>query len=289
MWFLLSCAAAFSNASYSVGIKFLPRYSGLEIAAISHIICGFIALLTFLYLGLEIPETSNFLIPAFITVMLNIIAVILLFRAISESEISISLPFLSLTPILTAVLAFAMRGETLSVIALIGLIMIVAGTFTIEAKTLKDFMSFGGVRVFQNKGVILVSIVAVLFGISSVFDKDATLASDPLTFSTASLMARGIFFFVAGTILITRAHDKAQIPIWHFMLFTVMGVLLFTELLSQMWALTDTMVANVIAVKRLSMLITSVAGFMIFKEAFTYARASGIALMVCGSVIIYYG
>ncbi len=96
MWFLLSCGAAFSNAGYSVGVKFLPRYSGLEIAAISHIICAVIALIIFLSFGLKIPVDAEFLIPASITTLLNIVAAVLLFTAISRSEISISLPFLSL-------------------------------------------------------------------------------------------------------------------------------------------------------------------------------------------------
>ncbi len=182
-----------------------------------------------------------------------------------------------------------MRGEVLTELEFIGLIMIVSGTFTIEAKTAKDFLFLGGVRVFRNKGVVLISIVAILFGLSSVFDKNATMASDPLTFSTLTLVARGVFFLLVVIMLINKSTHSYSITRKQVLLFVGMGVLLFTELLTQMWALTDTMVANVIAVKRLGMLITSIAGFVIFQEKFTYARATGIGMMISGSVLIYYG
>lgn len=289
MWFVLSCAAAVSNAGYSVGVKFLPRYSGLEIATVSHIICGLLALIMFMRLGLSVPTDRAFLFPAISTIILNIIAAILLFTAIARSEISISLPFLSLTPILTAGLAYLMRGELLTPVEIAGLILIVSGTFTIEARTARDFLYLGGARVFRNRGVILVSIVAVIFGLSSVFDKNATLASDPMTFSTFSLAARGVFFLLLAFVLISRGANSHSVNKWHMLLFAGMGILMFTELLTQMWALTDAMVANVIAVKRLGMLVTSVAGFVVFKEKFTYARAAGIGMMISGSILIYYG
>ena len=289
MWFLLSSIAALSNAGHSIGIKLLPRYTGLEIACLSHIVCGVIAFAFFFAFNLTIPTTADFIIPASATVVLNIIAVILLFIAISRSEISISLPFLSITPAITALLAYLMRGEVLSTLTVTGILMIIAGTFAIDSKSKIDFATFGGLRVFQDKGVQLVCIVALLFSLSSVYDKNASEASDPLTFSTISLIARGLFFAALTLWLAQRKTaltPQSKNEAWILLLI---GTLLFLELLSQIYALLYIEVAPVIAVKRLSLVVTTLAGFLYFKETYTHGRLSGAIIMIIGSVVIYFG
>lgn len=289
MWFLFSVVSAISNAGFAVGVKLLPRFGGMGIAVVTHVIAGILGLLLFFLVGLSLPLTADFIYPATMTVILNVIACIILFSAIANSAISVSLPFLSITPVLTALLAFVMRGEALSLLAVTGILMVVAGAFMIEAKNPRDFLLLGGGRVFREPGVLAVCLVAVIFGLSSVYDKDAMLASDPETFVSVSFMARGVIFAILLFFLASLRSRLASITGKEGMLFAVMGILLVAELLAQAEALTGAMVANVVAVKRLSMLVTTFTGFWFFREPFTHARLAGVVVMVVGSVVIYFG
>ncbi len=289
MWFLFSVISAVSNAGFAVGVKLLPRFGGMGIAVVTHVIAGILGVLLFVTFGLSVPLTADFIYPATMTVILNVVACIILFSAIANSAISVSLPFLSITPVLTALLAFVMRGEALSLLAVTGILMVVAGTFMIEAKNPRDFLLLGGGRVFQEPGVLAVCLVAVIFGLSSVYDKDAMLASDPVTFVSVSFVARGVIFAALLFFLASLRSRLASITGKEGLMFVVMGVLLVAELLAQAEALTGAMVANVVAVKRLSMLVTTFTGFWFFREPFTWARLSGVVVMVVGSVVIYFG
>lgn len=292
LWFNLSLLSATAKGSNQAITKSLTRnFSVLEIAAFGQMAAAILIFPLIFFPGIvDVPGNVSFHKNAFATISLNFIAIILLVEAIRRSDLSYAMPFLGLTPVFSIFMGRILRDEVISVPGVLGILIIFLGAFSLDAKSLQDWATLGGKRIFRDKGVRLVIIVAFIYSVSSVYDKSATLLSDPYTFVwySANIRAAVIIIFLYGTRL-TSSTAKANNTLspLHFFLFTLLGVTFLAESLSQMFALQTGLVAFVIAIKRLSILMTSLAGMIIFKEVFCRARMVGAVLIVTGAGVIY--
>lgn len=288
MWFTLSLLSAASKAAYSIAAKGLKDYRVLEITTYSHIVCGLCLAPLILFADIHIPLNSAFMVPAWITTLINVVAFLLLFLAIKISDLSRCMPFLSLTPVFTIVSAYLIRGEMVSSSSIFGIFLITFVAMTIDAKSSRDFVLLGGKRIFQDKGVLLIMLVALLYSLSIVYDKNATLASDPLSFTFFTLEARMITFLLLTFGFVAFYSEPLTVPSQpQSVLIFIMGFTLFTEAIFQMQALQTGYVSEVIAIKRASVLMTSLFGFALFTEQFTVFRLIGALLMILGAAVIY--
>jgi drug/metabolite transporter (DMT)-like permease len=292
LWFYLSVLSATAKAANQAATKTLTKtYSVLAIAAFGQLAAGITVFPLILVPGfVAIPGDIAFHRAALVTISLNIAAILLLVEAIRRSELSYALPFLGLTPVFTILMAWILRGEVIGVAGVLGILLVFLGTMSIDAGSLLDWAKLGGKRIFRDKGVRLVVSVALIYSISSVYDKSATLLSDPYTFVWYSAVIRAaallILFYGRRRLLGVDKRVGAVRPV-HILLFAFLGVTFVAEALFQMGALQSGPVAFVIAIKRLSILITSLAGVLVFKEAFSRARLAGAVLILAGVTVIY--
>lgn len=293
LWFNVSLAAAASKAANQAITKTLTRdFSVLQTAACGQLAAALLILpLIFIPDIITIPVGFPFHQAAFATIALNILAILLLVEAIRSSDLSHALPFLGLTPVFSIFTAWFLRGEVVSPGGMLGIAIIFAGAFGIDATSWRDWVTLGGRRIFRDRGVQLVVIVAFIYSISSVYDKTATLLSDPFTFVWYSAVIRAVLLtaFLYGSSLTSKKTETVKgLSPQQFFLFLLMGVTFLAEALFQMYALQIGAVAFVIAIKRLSILMTSLIGMIIYGESFSGARLAGAALIVAGAVIIYF-
>ena len=192
LWFYLSALSAASKAANQAVTKTLIKdFSVLTVAAYGQLAMGILIFpLIFISGIINIPSTLPFHKAAAVTIGINIGAIILLIEAIKRSDLSYALPFLGLTPVFTVVTGFVLRGEMISTNGIIGIFLVFLGTMGIDTISVKDWATLGGKRIFKDKGVLLVISVALLYSISSVYDKTATLLSDPYTFVWYSAIIR---------------------------------------------------------------------------------------------------
>lgn len=292
LWFNLSLASAVAKAANQAVTKTLTRdFSVLQTAAYGQLAAGaFILPLIFFSGCIDLPADSSFHQAAFTTISLNIVAILLLVEAIRTSDLSYALPFLGLTPVISIFSGWLLRGEVMSAAGILGIVMVFLGAFSIDAKSWHDWTTLGGRRIFRDNGVQLVLIVAFLYSVSSVYDKTATLLSDPRTFVWYSTVIRAaiLLIFLCGKNMLSNTAKKPhRHRLKHFLLFTFLGITFLVEALSQMFALQTGLVAFVIAIKRLSILMTSLAGMLVFREMFSRARLAGAGLIVAGAMLIY--
>ena len=85
-----------------------------------------------------------------------------------------------------------LRGEQATVSGVVGIVVLLIGAFALGAKSLRDFFNFGGHRVIHDKAVRLVIVAAAIYAISSVYDKSATLHSDPMSYVWYSTIWRAV-------------------------------------------------------------------------------------------------
>jgi drug/metabolite transporter (DMT)-like permease len=134
----------------------------------------------------------------------------------------------------------------------------------------------------RNPGSRLMLCVAFIWSITSNFDKIGVINSSPLfwAFSLFAVIAAGMvpFVFRRGRGL------KPLLAQWQLM--GVTGGFNAIAVTFQMWALTMAPVAQVIAVKRMSALLSVLFGHFFFGEKGLRSRLIGAAIMVSGVVIM---
>jgi|GEM_PF-1826332 len=287
LWFILAVGSAFSKSASQILTKQLKDVGTLQLAAYSHIFSALIILPLFGWI--EIPTSQAFWIPTLLSTIMNVVAILLLIHAIKISELSYSIPFLSLTPVFAIAVAYLARSEEISLLSSTGILLIVFGAFTIDTSSLKDVLQFGGRRVFRDKGVQYIIIVALIYSISSVCDKSATVASSPLTYVWIFTYTRAIIFAIMLIWQYRNAsspHTKLKLNTFSILFF--IGAIYFLEAIFQMLAFNHGNVAETIGVKRLSILFTSLSGFVMFKEKFSFSKIVGALTLVLGSIVIYH-
>ncbi|MEL7352169.1 MAG: DMT family transporter [Cyanobacteria bacterium P01_A01_bin.116] len=145
----------------------------------------------------------------------------------------------------------------------------------------------------RNPGSRLMLCVAFIWSITSNFDKIGVVNSSPLFWAIAlfSVIALGMVPFVFLPFVVSKNHRKFKgNPIeplranWRILGIT--GGFNAIAITFQMLALTLAPVAQVIAVKRMSALLSVLFGHFFFGEKGLKSRLVGAAVMVSGVVIM---
>jgi len=307
LWFpLASLGAACDGAYYIVIKRMLATMDRYVLAAGGYLTTGL--LLFFLALVRGIPPVGIDLFPAIAaTTALNIVATMLVFQALSTTDISLAVPMISFTPIFLIATSFLLLGEVPTPLGIAGICVIVAGSYflnlSMSHKKLLDPLT----AILKNRGTASMLIVAFLYSVSLNFDKMVVLNSDPVFGSAFVCLLLGVSFFLIGqaSVLHERREKRGagytnklepspEVSPSGIMApyltggtaFLVIGALLTIESVAINSAFTLQIVPYVIAIKRMSIIITVVYGTMIAAEGEVYRRLAGAGLMVAGATII---
>lgn len=239
-----------------------------------------------LSLLIPLPELDNKFYLAFISAIpLEIITVFLYVKAIKSSPLNLTLPFLSLTPLFLTFVSLLVVGERVSLVGLIGIVMIVVGGYTLHYEKRQSGILEPFRAIPKEKGSLLMIIVAFIYSFTSSLGKVAIEHSSPLFF--------GMSYFLVLTVgsaplslytgrknlkdFISRGiHWKLSVPGFFYALMVVFHML----------AMDLTKVAYMISVKRLSLIIGIIYGYILFREERFRQRLLGAVIMLMGFIII---
>lgn len=239
-----------------------------------------------LFFLIPLPTLDKKFYMAFLSALpIEIITVFLYVRAIKLSPLNLTLPFLSLTPLFLTFVSYIIAGERVSLEGLAGIVLIVVGGYALNVDKSLSGLS-GPIRaMFREKGSILMIIVAFLYSFTSSLGKVALEHSSPLFF--------GISYFFILTI------SSAPPSIWMgrrslrdflsrrvYWRLLLPGLLYGLMVIFHMLALDLTKVAYMISVKRLSLIIGVIYGYVFFKEERFGQRLFGTILMLTGFIIL---
>jgi uncharacterized membrane protein len=124
--------------------------------------------------------------------------------------------------------------------------------------------------------------VAFIWSIAANIDKVGVLHSSPLAWILVADTVTALFM----TPLVLWQVGKVSEVGRGFRYLIVIGLLSTLVSLSQMTAITMTLVAYVIAVKRTSVIMSVLSGALIFKEQGLRERLLGVVIMIAGVVFI---
>jgi len=288
LWFPLTLFCAFSLAtSDALTKKALADHNEYLIAWLRLLLALPFLLAPLLFI--QIPSLGKDFFPAILIALpLETAATLFYIRALKVSPLSLTLPFLALTPVFLLIIPFLLLGEKISLAGGIGILLIAVGSYSLNlGETRKGILApFRAIR--RERGALYMIVVAFLYSITSTLSKKAIAASSPLFFAACYYPAV-VIMLTPFTIYYGRQELKGLVK--NNALKSALFPALFYALMliAHMLAISMAQVAYMISVKRLSLLIGVFYGHLLFKEKGIRERPLGTVLMLLGVVLITLG
>lgn len=291
LWLLFSLICAFFFAVFHIVSKKVVKDIKSEYLAISLILLdAIIALPIVIILWPKFDFNLHSMLGILVVGLIMCITRFLYMRSVQLGDISKTVPLLSLTPLVTVPIALFLVREMPSDFGFVGILIIVVGAYILNIKKFSEtkiLMPFKA--IFRSKASFYMLIVAILYGIGSSFDKFTINHSGVLfrlfLWSYFALVFQAIFL-----VLKDRQNFLPEIKKIYATKFKGLLLLVLLEFLvfsTQVVALSMTLTAYVIAVKRISAIFAVVFAYFIFKEKKNFlTNLAGTALLVVGVLLL---
>lgn len=233
---------------------------------------------------IEIPELNR---PFYLALIaggsLNALSLILYMRAIRISELSVTIPMITFTPMFLLFTSPVMVGEYPSTTGIFGVLLIVFGSYMLNIKQRNEGFLAPFKALLKDTGPRLMLLVAFIWSFTSNIDKIGVQNSSPLfwSISITSFLAVALF----PPMLIYSKQSARQV--FKKAKFLVpLGLFNALTLVTQMIAINFVFVAYVISIKRGSAILSVVWGYLFFNEKGLKERLIGVIIMVAGVFLI---
>jgi drug/metabolite transporter (DMT)-like permease len=282
-WFILALSTAvFVSTGDTLLKKYFGRFSPREMAVVQSLYSLPLALVAFLFVPVpELDATFWFLFA--VLVPLDVTAFYLYMKAIRSSPLSLSIPFLSFTPVFMVFTGFLVLGEMPNRFGLGGILMVVAGSYILHVSKIKEGYLAPFKAIFGEQGSWVMVLVSLMFSVMAVLGKKAILHSSPIFFGFMFLISLDIV-----TLILFPFFGKIQ---WKglFNMYVPgawVGVMLFFHVLCHTLAIHMVEAVYMISVKRMSILFSVFLGWFILQETDIRHRFMGACLMFLGVLTI---
>lgn len=285
LWIVLSLLSAFSLATSDALTKRTLERGNEYLVAWFRLFFA-LPLLIALLIFLPWPDLDSQFFMAFVIALpLEILSVILYIKALKLSPLSLTLPFLSLTPVFAIIISYAILGEMVSLQGLTGILFLAAGSYVLHYHEFRKGMLNPIKAIAKEKGSVLMILVAFIYSITSSFGKMAIQHSSPLFFGALYVVVLTIFF---GPVAFWKGrHDiKNVVKNKYCRRLAVPGIFYAIMVASHMTAISLTNVAYMISLKRTSVVIGVLYGYLLFREQNIKERLAGAIIMSFGFVLI---
>ena len=280
-WLFLSFfAAIFEGIKYLYAKKLTKNFDefllGLSVS-LAVVIC----LAPFVIFN-GVPDLGDrFFISLIITGTINAITLVLILKALKTTDLSLVVPILSLSPVFLLLTSPVIVGEIPSLSGLIGVLVVLSGTYVLNFKNGINFQPF--LQIIRNKGQRMIVVVTILWAISSNFYKIGMQNSSPLFFILALNIFISIFLLPINLkkkrFLIIKNNWKILLPL---------GVLSAGTAIFQWNAVNLNLIVYVLSIKRLSIVISILGAYIFFKEKNSIQRIIATVIILIGVLVITF-
>jgi drug/metabolite transporter (DMT)-like permease len=286
-WFSLTLLSAFSLATAdAITKRYLSDYHAGQMTLVRFGVTGLLLLPLLLMQPWPSPPASFW---GWIALLLpiEILAMWLYMKAIRDSPLSLTLPYLAFTPVFNVVTAYALLGETVTPLRFAGIILVVCGAWLLNLNARHDGRGPAFLAPFRaivrERGSRLMLAVAALYSLTSVMGKGALQYVTPAFF--------GPFYFVllgAAAVLLFASRDirRWRVLARHPWAPLLVGMFMSVMVLAHFYAIAHVEVAYMIAVKRTSLLFGMLYGAWLFGERDLRRNLASGTLMVAGVYLI---
>ena len=115
---------------------------------------------------------TPYLLPGIILVIMGLLSALLFLKAIRQSELSLTIPLLSLSPMFSSLFSFFFLNEKLLNIQYLGIFLIILGTLILYSKklTLNEILQSFKIILTNNSAKLMV-LVSIIWSLTPVLDK----------------------------------------------------------------------------------------------------------------------
>jgi uncharacterized membrane protein len=284
-WILLSFLSAFSLATSDAFTKRVINADNEYVIGWFRLVYALPVLVAALFTE-PVPSLDRTFILAFGAALpLEIIAILLYYRALRISPLSLSLPFLSFTPLFLMLFSRVIMGEAVTRAGGAGILLIVAGGYALNLTALRTGVLEPIKAIIRERGSLYMVVIALIYSVTSVLGKIAIAHSSAAFFGATYYGALALFLFPiiacrrSGRPLLQSLRANARTALFP-------GVFDAAAAVTHFYAMSMANVAYMIAIKRSSLLIGSLYGFLLFGERNVRERMVGAVLMFAGFVLV---
>src|SRR5690554_2059739 len=282
--FVLAFGTALSEAFKDITSKYNLKHIDEYTAAFSmHLVQSLLLLPIIVMTGLQVMS-ERFLWALVASAILQLVVILLYFKAIKRSELSVTVPLITLTPLFMLLTSPILIGEFPSGLGVVGIVLIVAGTYisNISDDSKKFFAPF--VSLMRNQGSRYMLLVAFIWSITSNIDKIGVEETSPIYWAFTKDFV--ILIYLIPIVLWKSKQPLLQIRNRRWPLLMV-GFFKSTSVVTQMFAIQFILVPYVISIKRASSVFIILFAFFFMKERENFRnRLIGIIIIMIGLLSI---
>jgi len=228
-------------------------------------------------------NVKSYIIPGLALIIISLFSALLFLKAIKQSDLSLTIPLLSLSPLFSSLFSLIFLKEKLSYFQYIGVFLIIFGTLILYSKriTLGEILKSFKVLI-NNKSARLMFVVSLIWSLTPVLDK--------LCLKNSSINIHGFIQSFGLVILLTFLLKSERREItdlkknWKLILITTLTGIIATVL--QFYAILFNYVPIMEAIKRsIGQLSSVIVGKLFFKEKITKPKILGVLILSSG---VYY-
>jgi len=241
---------------------------------------------------IEFPKIdSTFILTCILLVPLEITAILLYVEAIKISPLSMTLPFLSFTPLFLIMTSYLILGELPDKSGFVGILLVASGAYLLNIHTIRYGILEPLRAIRRERGSLLMIVVAFIFSITSNLGKIAIQHTNPLFFSIFYIILLSIVLLPIMLFKNYRRQSEFNSRIKFSNLlkeknFFIIGICYAIMVISHFKALMLIEVPYMISVKRTSLIFGIILGAIFFKEANIKEKLIGGIIMIIGLILI---
>ncbi len=285
MWYLITILSGFSNATADTFSKQESKFmSTIHLSWVreAYALPFLLPLLFFI----EIPQVDAIFWWAILAcVAMDLVTTILYMKAIKIAPLSLTVPYMGLTPLFSLLISYFVLGETTSIVGLIGIALISFGAYILQIDRAKYGLMEPIFAIFRNKGSLYMFIVSFAYAITANIGKVAIIHSSPLFmciiyFSGLALAFTPLVITMGRTSpkkMFAKSGSKLKIGL-------AMAIMAATHFS----AISMINVAYMISIKRISLLFAILYGWLVFGEKNIKERLLGGVIIIIGAAFIAF-
>lgn len=286
-WFVLSLLCAYFMSTSETLSKLLMRDNDEWTIGTAMVVLALPFLLPLLIGRDSLPVTRDLMILMAIQIPFEILAYYIYLSAIRIAPLSLSVPYLSFTPVFAILTAALVLKESISTQGFLGILTVTVGAYVLNIERFARHPLAPLKAIFKSPGSRRMLVVALIWSLTSTLGKKGVQLSDPVFFGVFYMTALAIpMLGIAGWRIKhqrSTVNLKGQNGIW----VVLGGLATALSMIAHFHAIKLAPVSYMIAVKRTSLIFSVLYGGLIFKEEQIKRRLLGTSMMLSGVVILY--
>ena len=225
-----------------------------------------------------------YLLPGITLIIIGLFSALLFLKAIKQSDLSLTIPLLSLSPMFSSLFSFFFLNEQLSNIQYLGIILIILGTLILYSKKLTIYEIFKSFKIIlKNSSAKLMVLVSIIWSLTPVLDKICLKNSSVNIhgfIQSLGMITLLIFLFKKDTVQTENTKKN-----WRIILLTVF--IGSTATILQFYAILTNYVPIMESIKRSIGQLSSVfLGKIFFNEEVNKPKVVGVIVLSIGVYFI---